>query len=61
MALTLVTAGVAAVVLGTRAAQFAEARGLPARWLALVPRLAGVAVVFAGLFLALRGVLGLMA
>jgi ABC-type nickel/cobalt efflux system permease component RcnA len=61
MALTLVGAGLIAVLLGRRAAGLAAARGIPARWLALVPRLAGVAVVCAGLFLAARGVLDLVA
>ncbi len=60
MALTLVGAGLLAVVLGRRAADLAVARGLPLRWLALVPRLAGAAVVCAGVFLALRGVLDLV-
>jgi ABC-type nickel/cobalt efflux system permease component RcnA len=60
MALTLVGAGLLAVMLGRRAADLAVARGLPLRWLALVPRLAGAAVVCAGLFLALRGVLDLV-
>lgn len=61
MALTLVGAGLLAVVLGRRAAVLATARGIPARWLAVVPRLAGVAVVCAGLVLALRGVVDLVA
>ncbi|MFC6238577.1 urease accessory protein UreH domain-containing protein [Longivirga aurantiaca] len=61
MALTLVGAGLLAVVLGRRAASLAVARGLPLRWLALLPRLAGAAVVCAGAFLALRGVLDLLA
>lgn len=61
MALTLVGAGLLAVVLGRRGADMLVSRGLPARWLSLVPRLAGAAVVCAGLFLALRGVLDLLA
>jgi ABC-type nickel/cobalt efflux system permease component RcnA len=60
MAVTLVGAGLLAVVLGRRAADLAVAHGLPLRWLALVPRLAGAAVVCAGVFLALRGVLDLV-
>jgi ABC-type nickel/cobalt efflux system permease component RcnA len=60
MALTLVTAGLLAVLLGRRVAGLAEAHGVPTRWLALVPRLAGIAVVGAGVFLVLRGVLDLV-
>jgi len=60
MALTLVGAGLLAVVLGRKGAGFLVSRGLPARWLAVVPRFAGAAVVGAGLFLAVRGVLDLV-
>ena len=59
MALTLVSAGLFATVLGQRIARVATERGLAQRWLASVPRFAGWAVVGAGLFLAVRGVLDL--
>ena len=60
MSLTLVGAGLLAVLVGRRATRAATSRGLPMRWLARLPQLAGAAVIGAGLFLALRGVLDLV-
>jgi ABC-type nickel/cobalt efflux system permease component RcnA len=60
MALTLVTAGLLAVLLGSRVARLARARGVSTRWFSLAPRIAGLAVVGAGLVLVARGVLDLV-
>lgn len=45
---------------GERVVRVPEVRGLQTTWVAALPRLARIAVVFAGLFLALRGVLDLL-